>query len=182
MRSIARELQRQLAQREQRKAIPSKVYSKSTKTFQDFISHILDPNAHHPKNHAASHAPDGEDPLQLSTVVRYPFTNLTTIEITHNLGSYPMVQILQQVAGTGSGGSSESLYGRGIYGTGLYSEGVSESLYGAGNYGVGPYSAGGSAPSVAMIVITPTSITHNSKNKITVVLPEEATGEVLLIG
>jgi len=182
MSSIARELQRQLAQRDQRKAMPPKVYSKDTKTFQDFITHILNSNAHHPQNHAASHAADGDDPLQISTVTRYPFNSLATIEITHNKGSYPIVQVLKQVTGTGGGGSSESLYGMGVYGAGLYSEGVSESLYGMGAYGVGSYSAGGSAPSIAMIVITPVSITHDSINKITVVLSEETTGEVLLIG
>lgn len=89
--------------------------------------------------------------LTYPDVVREEFDGVDTIVVEHNLGAYPIVQVVGQVP----------------------------TAYGAGLYGAGAY---GGIDNAANVVLTPSSIAHNSINQVTVTLSAAVTGEVICIG
>ncbi len=139
----------------QKNAKVQTTYSEETETFYNTEEHSSNPDAHHPRNHASSHALGGDDYLSpeligAGKVFRLAFDNLHIIDVNHNLGVYPMVQVIQENEAAG-------------YGTGLY---------GGNNFG-------GTA---SRIVAVPLNITHNSRYNCTVELSIPASGEVICIG
>lgn len=102
-------------------------------------------------DHDGRYYTEAESDARYAITERETFNNTDTIVVAHNMGRWPVVQVVGQAV----------------------------TAYGAGLYGAGAY---GGIDNTANVVLTPSSIAHNSINQVTVTLSAAATGEVVCVG